>query len=138
MSDPRAMTGFPDPHRAVHAVGMPATLVCHRKAVLAEDSGQVLRRLEFLEAQLAKAEDLVDHLLRHHAHALDVGHCVAFETLDASIDTRGRPRIVGRSGSALDTTGGSRRRNHSKGRNEQNCSHGSSLLVKDEIRSSPA
>ena len=28
MSEPKAITGWPDPHRATHAVGMPATPSC--------------------------------------------------------------------------------------------------------------
>ena len=67
------MTGLPDPQVAIHAVGMPADAALDREAVLLEDAGEVLRRLEFLKAELAEAEDLIDHLLRHHAPRLDVG-----------------------------------------------------------------
>src|SRR6185436_3638196 len=45
----------------------------HREAVLLEDVDQVAVGLEFLEAELAVAEDLVDHLLRELRAAFDVG-----------------------------------------------------------------
>ena len=40
------MTGLPEPHVATHAVGMPAIVALDREAVLLEDAGQVLRRLD--------------------------------------------------------------------------------------------
>ena len=58
MSEPSAITGLPDPHVADprgRNAGHPSL---DREAVLLEDAGEVLRRLEFLEAELAEAEDL--------------------------------------------------------------------------------
>ena len=43
MSEPSAMTGFPDPQVAIHAVGMPATPSSIVKPFFFEDAGQVLR-----------------------------------------------------------------------------------------------
>src|SRR6185503_435644 len=43
------------------------------EAVLPEHRDEVLRRLELLEAQLAVAEELIDHLLREVLELLDVG-----------------------------------------------------------------
>ena len=71
MSEPSAMTGLPDPQVAVQAVGMPATPRSMREAVLLQDAGEVLRRLDFLKTQLAEAEDLVHHLLREFLHPVD-------------------------------------------------------------------
>ena len=82
MSEPSAITGLPDPQRAVHAVGMPGDAALDGEAVLLEDAGQVLRRLDFLEAELAEAEDHVGHLLRHHAHAVDVGGDAALQRVE--------------------------------------------------------
>jgi hypothetical protein len=67
MSEPSAMTGLPDPNRAVHAVGIPAT----PRSLFLEDGGQVALGLELLEPQLAEAEDGVDHLLRQRRHGVD-------------------------------------------------------------------
>jgi hypothetical protein len=53
------------------------------EAVLLEDARQVLRRLELLEPELAKAEDLVDHLLRRDLHRLDVGGDFLLQLFDA-------------------------------------------------------
>ena len=65
------------------------------EAVLFEDLGEIFRRLELLEAELAEAEDLVDHLLRHHAHRLDVGGGFALQLLDARRPRRRRRRRDG-------------------------------------------
>ena len=54
----------PIPSVAMNAVGMPAIAFLHGEAVLLEDVDQVAVGLDFLEAELAEAEDLVDHLLR--------------------------------------------------------------------------
>ncbi len=43
----------------------------HGEAVLLENRGQVLRRLELLKPELAEAEDGVHHLLRELRHRLD-------------------------------------------------------------------
>ena len=43
----------------------------NREAFLFQDAGQIALRLEFLKAQLAEAEDGVDHLLREVVHAVD-------------------------------------------------------------------
>ena len=44
------------------------------EAVLLENAGEVLRRLLFLDSELAEAEHLVDHLLREGRHAVDHVH----------------------------------------------------------------
>src|SRR5439155_22970163 len=54
------------------------------------DRGQVSRRLDFLKPQLAVAEHLIHHLLRHHAHRLDVGGGFALQFLDSRRPRRGR------------------------------------------------
>ena len=71
MSEPSAITGLPDPHFATHAVGMPADAALHGEAVLLELAGQVPRGLDFLHAELAEAEDGIDHLLRELGHLVD-------------------------------------------------------------------
>ena len=71
MSEPSAITGLPDPHVATHAVGMPDTPRCTLKPYFSSCAGQVLRGLDFLEAELAEAEDGVDHLLRELRHLVD-------------------------------------------------------------------
>ena len=71
MSEPSAITGLPDPHVAMNAVGMPAIPSCDAEAVLLQDVDQVAVGLDLLEPQLAVAEDLVDHLLRERLHAVD-------------------------------------------------------------------
>ena len=65
MSEPSAITGLPDPHVAMNAVGMPATPFLHAEPVRLEDVDQIAVGLDLLEPQLAVAEDLVDHPLRH-------------------------------------------------------------------------
>ena len=67
------MTGFPDPHVAMNDGRDARDPFLHGEAVLLEDVDQVAVGLELLEPQLAVAEDLVDHLLRELAAALDVG-----------------------------------------------------------------
>ena len=71
-SDPSAITGLPDPNRAVHARGNARDALLDREAFLLEDAGQVSLRLELLEPELAEAEDRVDHLLREVVHPVDV------------------------------------------------------------------
>ena len=88
MSEPSAITGLPDPHVAIHAVGIPAMPSLNREAVLFEDAGQVLRRLEFLKAQLAEAEDHVDHLLRGLVELLDTGSRLGLQPGDACLSVR--------------------------------------------------
>ena len=71
MSLPSAITGPPEPHLATQPVGRPATFRSNGEAVLLEDVGDVLRGLEFLERELAEAEDRVVHLLRELGAGLD-------------------------------------------------------------------
>ena len=73
MSEPSAITGLPLPHVAMNAVGMPATPSSTVKPFFLSSVDEVLRRLELLEAQLAVAEDLIDHLLREVLELLDLG-----------------------------------------------------------------
>ena len=94
MSEPSAITGLPVPHVAIHAVGMPATPLLHREAVLLEDAGQVLRRLEFLEAELAEAEHHVVHLLDVLAHRVDFEADVALELIELRVRAA-RPALRG-------------------------------------------
>src|SRR6185369_1398312 len=56
-----------------------------REAVLLEDAGQILRRLDFLESELAEAEDLVDHLLRECRQRVDEAHRFGLEARDALV-----------------------------------------------------
>src|SRR5690606_5499475 len=44
-----------------------------RESVLTENADQVFRRLDFLKAELAIAEDLIDHLLRELRHGVHAG-----------------------------------------------------------------
>ena len=60
------------------------------EAVLLQDVDQVAMRLLLLEAELAVAEDLIDHLLRERRHAVDVGRRLGLEPIDARVDLRGR------------------------------------------------
>ena len=66
----------------MNAVGMPADALLDREPVLLQQRHQILRRLEFLEAQLAVAEDLIDHLLREVLHLLDLGRGLGLEIRD--------------------------------------------------------
>ena len=70
-SEPSAITGLPEPHVAVHAGRNAGDAALDREAVLLEDAGEVLRRLELLEAELAEAEHLIVHLLDVLAHRVD-------------------------------------------------------------------
>ena len=72
-SEPSAITGLPDPNRAVHARRNACHAFLDREAFLLEDAGQVSLRLELLESELAEAEHRIDHLLREVVHAVDVG-----------------------------------------------------------------
>src|SRR4029453_16847157 len=49
---------------------------------------QIPVRLEFLESELTEAEDRVDHLLREHRPALDVGNHFRLQPFDAGIVLR--------------------------------------------------
>src|SRR5947208_2296438 len=51
----------------------PANPAFDAQAFLREPPGQVLRRLDLLEPELAEAEHLVDHLLDELAPAVDIG-----------------------------------------------------------------
>ena len=66
-----------------------------REAVLLQDVGQVLRRLELLEAELAEAEHLIVHALDVFAHAVDLEadvSLVLFELRVRRAPPRGRRR----------------------------------------------
>ena len=69
MSEPSAITGLPLPHVAMNDVGMPATPSSTWKPFFLSTSTRYVRRLELLEAELAVAEELIDHLLREVLHA---------------------------------------------------------------------
>jgi hypothetical protein len=69
---PRAVRG--DPRRR-HT----GDAAVYLEAILFEDAGYVLRRLVFLESELAEAEDLIDHLLGKHPKAFDFGDCLALQ-----------------------------------------------------------
>ena len=71
MSEPSAITGLPDPHVATHAVGMPDCPRVTLKPNFSSCAVRYLRRLHFLHAELAEAEDRVDHLLRELGHFVD-------------------------------------------------------------------
>ncbi len=73
-SEPNAITGLPDPHVAIHAVGIPAMPCSILKPSFLKNAGQVLRRFNFLKSELAKAEDHVDHDLRLFRHRFNVSH----------------------------------------------------------------
>ncbi len=94
MSEPSAITGLPEPQLAIHAVGIPARFSCTVKPFFLRMSVRYLRRLELLEAELAEAEHLVDHLLREDRHVVDVGRhflLVAFELRRQSPPALARP-----------------------------------------------
>ena len=71
MSEPSAMTGLPDPQRR-----HPRRRECRRRRVsmvkpfFSRMPVRYLLRLELLEAELAEAEDHVDHLLAEVEHRL--------------------------------------------------------------------
>ena len=104
MSEPSAMTGLPDPQLAIHAVGMPATSRSHREAVLLEDVGQVLRRLEFLEAELAEAEHLIVHALDVFAHAVDFEADIFLDLFELRVDGAAAAGAVCCCGAAVSDT----------------------------------
>ena len=58
------MTGLPDPQRRHERRRDAGDALLDREAVLLQDVDQVAVGLDLLEAQLAEAEDRVDHLLR--------------------------------------------------------------------------
>ena len=107
MSEPSAITGLPEPHVAMNAVGMPAMPSSTGEPVLLQDVDQVAVRLDFLKPELAEAEDRIDHLLREHLHRLDVLARVSLETLRSRVvlgarrrggapdDDDGRRRVLG-------------------------------------------
>ena len=80
------MTGLPDPQRR-HPRRRNAGEVLLRsvKPFFFEDAGQVLRRLEFLEAELAEAEDLIVHLLDVFAHAVDFEADIALVLIELGV-----------------------------------------------------
>ena len=72
MSEPSAITGLPfAPGR--HPRGRnPGDAALDLEAFLLQDSGEIFRRLEFLESELAETEDAVHHHLRLLFHAVDL------------------------------------------------------------------
>ena len=79
------MTGLPDPVLG-HPRGRNAgDAGLDREAVLLEDAGEVLLGLEFLEAELAEAEDHVDHLLAEVEHRQHVGADGLFQLHDPRV-----------------------------------------------------
>ncbi len=85
MSEPSAMTGFPDPHVAMNAVGNAGNAFLHREAVLLQHVDQIAVGLDLLEAQLGKAEDGIDHLLGEDAHRLDALERLGLQALRARV-----------------------------------------------------
>ena len=63
------------------------------EAVLFEDAGEVARRLDLLEAQLAEAEHGVHHLLSERGQAVDVGRGLFLERGQAQLLFRQRRRL---------------------------------------------
>src|SRR6185503_2700689 len=55
------------------------------EAVLLQDSGEVFRGLEFLEAEFAEGEQHVDDLLDHLCLSFDRGEGLGFQTFEAWI-----------------------------------------------------
>src|SRR4029078_8093495 len=53
-----------------------------RKAVLLQDVDQIVVGLGLLEAELAKPENLIDHLLSEDRLALDIGHRFLLESVE--------------------------------------------------------
>ena len=76
-SEPSAITGLPDPQRAIHAVGNAGDAALDGEAVLLEDAGQVALGLELLEAELDGHNDY-PWALREHRSGRD------FRKLDIS------------------------------------------------------
>ena len=66
------MTGLPDPHVAMKAVGMPGDPRLNGEPVLLQDVDDVPIGLGLLKAELPEAEDRVDHLLRELAARLHI------------------------------------------------------------------
>ena len=65
MSEPSEITGLPDAPLRDQRGGNAGDAALDLEAVLLEDAGEVLRRLDLLHAELAEGEDLIDHLLDH-------------------------------------------------------------------------
>ena len=55
MSEPSAITGLPDPHVAMNAVGMPAMPSWTVKPFFSSTSIEVAVGLDFLKSQLARS-----------------------------------------------------------------------------------
>ena len=85
MSEPSAMTGFPDPQRGGPRGGDSGDAPLDLEAVLLEQTGQVLRRLELLHPELTEREDLVDDLLNELGARLDLGRGFGLEAIEAGI-----------------------------------------------------
>ncbi len=86
------------------------------KAVLLQDIDQVAMRFLLLEAQLTVAEDLIDHLLREHRHAVHCRRGFGLEPIDARIGLRGRRRRRG-----LRTGRGDQHRDDKKNHTASGC-----------------
>ncbi len=90
------MTGLPLPKVATHAVGMPDTPRVDREAVLLEQSGQVLRGLDLLEAEFAEAEDRVHGLLGQLGQTVHVLGDTALHGGEVGLGGGGRRGLGGR------------------------------------------
>ncbi len=88
MSEPSAITGLPEPHVAMNAVGMPAMPSCTVKPFFLSTSTRYRWVSNLLEAELAEAEDGIDHLLGEDLHRLDVLDRIGLEALGAGIILR--------------------------------------------------
>ena len=76
----------------------------HAEAVLLEDVDQVAVGLELLKSELAVAEDLVDHLLRHLLPRLHVGDRFLLERVEPGVAFGGCRAASARSSGASGTT----------------------------------
>ena len=128
MSDPSAMTGLPDPHVAMNAVGTPAMPSWTANPFFFEDVDQVPVGLELLKAELPVAEDLVDHLLRELGAALDVGDRLLLERLQLRVRGRRLRRRL------LRERRGGRNGDHPDGDDPGACSHGAGLYPREAVR----
>jgi hypothetical protein len=89
---PSAITGRPSPTAPTHAVGTPLTPGLDAEPLPAQHVGEVARRLDLLEAELAVREHLVDHLLREGRERVDEPRRLDLEPLEARRVGRGEAR----------------------------------------------
>ena len=78
ISEPSAITGFPCSPGRHERGGNAGDAALDLEAFLLENAGQVFRGFELLKAELAEAEDGIDHHLRLLLHAIDLAGQIGF------------------------------------------------------------